>query len=78
MRLAIYPSDIEIIIGCSKRHANKLHLDIKEALGKIVRDNNKKIVKKHILTITEYCEYTGLNKDEVTFILTKSNKPKDK
>jgi hypothetical protein len=69
MRLFIYPSDIEIIVGCSKQHAEKLHRDIREALGKIIRDKDKKILKKQPLTINEYCSYNGIKKEEVISVL---------
>lgn len=50
-RLCIYPKDIQIVTGKSKRYSRYLIKKIKESLGK---------EEYQFITIEEFCHYTGL------------------
>ena len=55
-KLVIYIKDIEIIIGKGQNAARRLLAKIKRKFGK----------EKHALvSITEFCRYTGLSEEEV-------------
>ena len=55
-RVVIYPKDIMIITGKSERYSRYLIQRIKKHLNK---ENHQ------IVSITEFCEYMGLQIDEV-------------
>jgi hypothetical protein len=55
-RLVIYPKDIEILTGRSERFGRKLLADIKEHLLKH---------RRQLVTIKEFCDYTGLKEEDV-------------
>jgi hypothetical protein len=55
-RLTIYPKDIQIITGRSERYSRKL-------LEKMRAHFNRN--KDGLITIQEFCSYTGLNHEEV-------------
>ncbi|MCO5268991.1 MAG: hypothetical protein M9897_08870 [Brumimicrobium sp.] len=59
-RLVIHTKDVMIITGKSERYSRYLIKQIKEEIGK---QNHQ------YLTIREFCEYLGLNPDEVEEIL---------
>jgi hypothetical protein len=55
-RLCIYPKDVQVITGKSSRHSRYLVHIIKQSLGK----------KEHqLLTIKEFCQFTGVPQNEV-------------
>ncbi len=59
-RLVIHTKDVMIVTGKSERYSRYLIKKIKEEIGK----------REHqYLTIREFCEYLGLNPDEVEEIL---------
>jgi len=55
-RLIIYPKDIQILTGRSERYGRKLLAEIKEHLLKH---------RRQLITIKEFCNYTGLKEDDV-------------
>jgi hypothetical protein len=55
-RICIYAKDIQMITGRTERYGNKLLIKIRRHFKK---------EKHHMVTITEFCEYTGLPFDEV-------------
>ena len=55
-RICIYSKDIERITGRKGRTARKLLNEIRKKLGK---------AKNDFVTVTEFCDHTGLNEDEV-------------
>jgi hypothetical protein len=55
-RLPIYPKDIELITGRKHRTACTLLQQIRKTLGK---------AKHQFVTISEFCQYFGLNEDLV-------------
>lgn len=55
-RLVIYPKDIQILTGRSERFGRLLIAEIKEHLLKH---------KRQLVTIKEFCDYTGLKENEV-------------
>lgn len=55
-RIVIYAQDIENITGRSARGARLLLQKIKQAYGK---------KPQQLLTVAEFCEYTGLEVEEV-------------
>lgn len=55
-RIVIHSKDVMIITGKSERYARYLIKNIKEEMGK---------QQHQYLTIREFCEYLGLNPDEV-------------
>ena len=55
-RIVIYPKDVEAIMACSPRSARRYVLDLKKLLGK---------EKHQFLTIPEFCEFYGLNEEDV-------------
>jgi hypothetical protein len=59
-RLVIHTKDAMIITGKSERYSRYLIKRIKEEIGK---------QEHQYLTIREFCEYLGLNLDEVENIL---------
>lgn len=64
IRLVIYPVDIMKITGKSESNARKVIKSIKTLLKK---EKHQKV------TIEEYCDYYGFNKNNVEDILFKSN-----
>ena len=59
-RLCVYPKDVQRITGKSERYGRMLLLKIKESFNK----------KDHqFVSIQEFCNYTGLKKDEVQALL---------
>ena len=59
-RVVIYPKDIMIITGKSERYSRYLIQRIKKHLGK--EDHQ-------VVSIGEFCEYMGLEEDEISSIL---------
>ncbi len=56
-RLCIYPKDVQVVTGRSERYGRNLIKKIKEQLNK----------KQHqLVTVDEFCDYTGLKKEVVT------------
>ena len=55
-RICIYPKDIALITGKSYRQSIRL-------LNKIKEDLNKPT--NHFVSITEFCQFTGLNYEQV-------------
>lgn len=55
-RIVIYAKDVEIITGRKERTARKILQSIREKLGK---------EKWEFVTIREFCEYTGIQEDDV-------------
>lgn len=64
IRLVIYPVDIMKITGKSESNARKVIKSIKTLLKK---EKHQKV------TIAEYCDYYGFNKNNVEDILFKYN-----
>jgi hypothetical protein len=62
-RVCIYPKDIQLITGQSYRQSTRLMHKIKEALKK---------QKHELLSITEFCEYTGLKYEEIIHLIVRS------
>ncbi len=62
VRLCIYPKDVQIITGKSERYSRSL-------IQKIKKELNKK--DHHFLSVDEFCEYTGLDSQQVKSILKK-------
>lgn len=54
-RICIYPKDVMMITGKSERYSRKLIRKIKESLKK---------EEHQALTITEFCAYFGVPKEE--------------
>lgn len=59
-RVVIYPKDIVLITGKGERNARDLHKRIRRKLGK---------VEHQALSIKEFCQYMGLEVDEVLELL---------
>ena len=59
-RCVIYPKDVALLMGNSDRSARKLITKIKRHLGKL---------PGQILTIREFCRFTGISEQEVYDIL---------
>lgn len=59
-RVCIYPKDIQLITGKSYRQSARLLQKIKKELNKL--DNE-------FLTINEFCNYTGINYEQVTHLI---------
>ena len=55
-RACIYPKDIQRITGKSYRQSLRM-------LKQIKKDFNKE--KDHLITIDEFCDFTGINQDLV-------------
>lgn len=55
-RVCIYPKDIQLITGKSYRQSTRLLQQIKASYQK---------EDEQMITIDEFCNYTGINKDEV-------------
>jgi len=55
-RIIIYPKDIQIITGRSERYGRSLIQKIKGHLKK---------EPHHFVSIKEFCDYTGLEEEEV-------------
>ncbi len=55
-RICIYPKDVQCITGKSERYGRKLIREIKNKLGK---------KSNQYVTVKEFCEYTGLEEEEV-------------
>jgi hypothetical protein len=55
-RVCIYPKDIQLITGRSNRQSSRLLNDIRKSLNK---------PKKSLVSIQEFCEYTGLKFEQV-------------
>ena len=59
-RIVIYPKDVQNITGRKERAARKLISDIRQELGK---------TKQEFVTIHDFCDYTGLPKEEIEHFL---------
>jgi hypothetical protein len=59
-RIVIYAKDVENITGRKERTARRLLQKIRRNYGK---------PKEAFITITEFCEYTGLKIDQVAHFL---------
>jgi len=55
-RICIYPKDIQVLTGKSERYARKIVADIRR---------NYKKNKHQLLSVKEFCDYMGLNEEEV-------------
>ena len=55
-RITIFSQDIERLTGWSPRSARRLLQEIREYMGK---------GENEILTVTEFCAYTGLTEEQV-------------
>ena len=55
-RICIYPKDIQVVTGKSERWGRNLIKKIKETIQK---DSHQ------LVTVEEFCHYTGLQLDEV-------------
>jgi len=55
-RICIYPKDVAIITGKTERYGRSLLKAIKEHLNKD---------KHQVITILEFCDYMGLDEEEV-------------
>lgn len=55
-RICIYPKDISIITGKTERYGRKLIEKIRRHLSK---------TENQFVSVKEFCDYTGLNIDEV-------------
>jgi hypothetical protein len=75
MRVFIYPVDIQLLTGKHINTARRIYNYVLDAYGKIERDSNMKIKKKQPLTITDYCNYHGLDEEQIKDII---NNPKQK
>jgi hypothetical protein len=60
-RLCIYPKDIQQVTGRSERYGRNLIKKIKEHLKK---------QQHQLVTVDEFCKYTGLQQESVTKQLT--------
>jgi hypothetical protein len=54
--MVIYPKDVQSIIGKTDRTARKLMKAMRKKLGK---------EKHQMISVREFCDYTGLPEDEV-------------
>lgn len=63
-RLCIYPKDIQIVTGRSERYGRNLIKKIKDDLKK---------QKHNLVTVDEFCSYTGLCSNAVKEQLRNSN-----
>ena len=59
-RLCIYTKDIQNITGKKERTARKLLSDLRQKLGK---------QKNELVSIEDFCSYTGLKEEHVTKFL---------
>ena len=59
-RICIYPKDIMRITGKSEKFSRSLMLKIKKSLQKN---------KDQMVSVTEFCEFTGLKPDEVLSLI---------
>ena len=59
-RICIYAKDIQNITGKKERTARKLLSDLRQKLGK---------QKNDLVTIQDFCHYTGLQEEHVTKFL---------
>ena len=55
-RMCIYPKDVQLITGKSERYGRKLLKEIKVELKKD---------KRHFVSLEEFCQYTGLDPEQV-------------
>lgn len=55
-RICTYPKDIERVTGKSYRQSTRMLFKIKASLNKVTNE---------FLTINEFCQYAGLNYEEV-------------
>ena len=55
-RITIFPKDIERLTGWSPRSAQRFLQEVRKLLGK---------KEGEILTITEFCDHTGLKEEQV-------------
>jgi len=60
-RICIYPKDIERITGKSERSGRRLLAQVRQHYQK----NEKQLV-----SVEEFCQYTGLNYDRVKLFIT--------
>lgn len=59
-RICIYPKDIMRITGKSEKYSRTLFSKIKKSLQKN---------KEQMVSVTEFCEFTGLKPDEVLSLI---------
>ena len=59
-RICIYPQDVQLITGKSERYGRKIIKTIKDKLHK---------QKHQLVTIEEFCDYMGLEKEEVNLFI---------
>jgi len=62
--MVMYTKDVAYIINKSERAARRLMNDIRRALGK---------ERHHLISVREFCNYTGLSEDEVLRRLGRSH-----
>lgn len=55
-RICMYPKDIQTVTGKSYRQSTRLFQTIRKSFNKS---------EKQLLSVEEFCQYTGLNKEEV-------------
>lgn len=59
-RICIYPKDVQLITGKSYRYARLLIQEIKKNNGKN---------KQQLVSVEEFCNYTGLTTEEVRALI---------
>lgn len=59
-RLCVYPKDVQRITGKSERYGRMLLIKIRERFNK---------EEHQFVSIQDFCNYTGLKKDEVQALL---------
>ena len=59
-RICIYPQDVQLITGKSERYGRKIIKNIKDKLKK---------QKHQLVTIDEFCEYMGIEKEKVNSLI---------
>ncbi|OGS69039.1 MAG: hypothetical protein A3F91_00265 [Flavobacteria bacterium RIFCSPLOWO2_12_FULL_35_11] len=62
IRIVMYPSDVLLLTNKSESYARRVIQNLKRSLNK---------EKHQIVTIKEYCQYYGLDVDEVIAALNK-------
>ena len=60
-RICIYPKDIQVVTGRTERYGRKVINKIRKAMAK---------EQHHLITIEEFCSFTGLSTEEVKRQLT--------
>ena len=59
-RLCVYPKDVQRITGKSERYGRMLLINIRERFNKEAHQ---------LVSIQDFCNYTGLKRDEVQALL---------